>query len=73
MQARGLADPAPSAPRPPQNTANRPGGIFTIGAAGRCLSKALVEGRPLDAQCRTLVLAAAPKDSRAYLRCVWGW
>lgn len=33
---------------------------------GRCLSKTLVEHRPLQDGCRRLVLLAAPKDSRAY-------
>jgi Golgi apparatus protein 1 len=51
-----------------QHAANRPGGVFTIGATGRCLSKALAEGKPLVAACRALVLAAAPKDARAYLQ-----
>jgi golgi apparatus protein 1 len=41
--------------------------VFTIGAAGHCLSKALVEGNSLTPGCRALVLVAAPKDSRAYL------
>ncbi|KAI8477290.1 MAG: hypothetical protein J3K34DRAFT_398918 [Monoraphidium minutum] len=52
----------------PTNTANRPGGVFTIGAAGHCLSKALAEGGGLSPDCRELVLAAAPKESRAYLQ-----
>jgi Golgi apparatus protein 1 len=42
--------------------------VFTIGVAGHCLSKALVEGKPLAPQCKALVLVAAPKDSRVYLR-----
>ena len=50
-----------------QHTAHRPGGVFTIGVAGRCLSKALVEGGALAPGCRALVLAAAPRDARAYL------
>jgi Golgi apparatus protein 1 len=54
--------------RTQQNTANRPGGVFTIGAAGHCLSKALVEARPLQPECRSLVLVAAPKDSRSFLQ-----
>lgn len=33
---------------------------------GRCLSKALVEGKRLAMKCRSLVLVAAPKDARAY-------
>lgn len=51
-----------------QSAADRPGGVFTIGAAGRCLSKALVQGRPLAAGCKSLVLVAAPRDSRVYLK-----
>jgi Golgi apparatus protein 1 len=42
--------------------------MFTIGAIGRCLSKALVTGQALAPPCRTLVLVAAPKDSRLYLQ-----
>lgn len=42
--------------------------MFTIGAAGHCLSKALVEGKPLSPECRELVLVAAPKDARSYLQ-----
>jgi len=53
---------------PKQNTVDRPGGVFTIGAAGHCLSKALVQARPMAPECRALVLVAAPKDSRAYLQ-----
>ncbi len=52
----------------PKGARNRPGGVFTIGAVGRCLSKSLVEGRRLAAKCRELVLIAAPKDSRVYLQ-----
>lgn len=51
----------------PKRAARRPGGVFTIGAAARCLSKALVEGRALAPGCRELVVAAAPRDARAYL------
>lgn len=57
---------------PPRTAAQgakaRPGGAFTIGAVGRCLSKALVTGRSLSAACRQLVLVAAPRDSRVYLQ-----
>jgi hypothetical protein len=42
--------------------------MFTIGAIGRCLSKALVMGRRLTPKCRELVLVAAPRDSRVYLQ-----
>jgi hypothetical protein len=42
--------------------------MFTIGVVGRCLSKTLIEGRRLDAQCRQLVLVAAPKDFRSYFQ-----
>ncbi|KAI8475756.1 MAG: hypothetical protein J3K34DRAFT_453290 [Monoraphidium minutum] len=52
----------------PRNTANRAGGVFTIGAAGHCLSKTLVQGQPMAPGCRALVVAAAPRDSRVYLR-----
>lgn len=52
----------------PAGTARRPGGMFTIGVAGRCLSKALVQGAPLAPKCRQLVLVAAPKDARVYLQ-----
>ncbi|GBF94315.1 hypothetical protein Rsub_06937 [Raphidocelis subcapitata] len=52
----------------PKNAAARPGGAFTIGAAGRCLSRALVERRALAPACGALVAAAAPRDARAYLR-----
>eukprot|EP00879_Flechtneria_rotunda_P000602 GHRR01000712.1.p1 GENE.GHRR01000712.1~~GHRR01000712.1.p1 ORF type:complete len:883 (+),score=207.41 GHRR01000712.1:2504-5152(+) len=52
----------------PKGTKARPGGMFTIGAAGRCLSKALVQAQPLTPKCKELVLIAAPKDSRAYLQ-----
>ena len=40
--------------------------MFTIGAVGRCLSRALVEGKRLVPKCRSLVLVAAPKDARSY-------
>ena len=36
-------------------------GVWGIGAAGRCLSKQLAEGQYVDAGCKKLVLAAAPK------------
>lgn len=42
--------------------------MFTIGAVGRCLSKALVQAKALTPKCRQLVLVAAPKDSRMYLK-----
>lgn len=42
--------------------------MFTIGAVGRCLSKALVQAKSLTPKCRELVLVAAPKDSRVYLQ-----
>lgn len=50
----------------PQGSRAKSGAIFTIGVVGRCLSKALVEGKRLDSRCRDLVLVAAPKDARAY-------
>lgn len=46
-------------------TRRRSSGVFTIGAIGRCLSRALVEGKPLQPKCRELVLIAAPKDARS--------
>ncbi|KAF6266246.1 hypothetical protein COO60DRAFT_1470052 [Scenedesmus sp. NREL 46B-D3] len=52
----------------PKGAKARPGGMFTIGAVGRCLSKALVQAKSLAPKCRQLVLAAAPKDSRVYLQ-----
>ncbi|KAF5829593.1 hypothetical protein DUNSADRAFT_15858 [Dunaliella salina] len=42
------------------------GAAFTIGVVGRCLSKSVVEGQNLGQQCKGLVMAAAPKDVRAY-------
>uniref|UniRef100_A0A7S0YM23 Golgi apparatus protein 1 n=1 Tax=Polytomella parva TaxID=51329 RepID=A0A7S0YM23_9CHLO len=39
-------------------------GLFTIGAIGFCLSKALVESKTLHGGCRHLILTAAPKDAR---------
>jgi Golgi apparatus protein 1 len=42
--------------------------VFTIGVAGHCLSKALVEGRGMTPDCKELVIVAAPKDSRVYLQ-----
>ncbi|KAK9797745.1 hypothetical protein WJX73_005342 [Symbiochloris irregularis] len=39
-------------------------GVWSIGAVGRCLSRQLAEGKPLSPDCRRLVLAAAPKDTR---------
>jgi hypothetical protein len=61
--------PADLPPDPPlQNTFTRVGGAFTIGAAARCLSRALAQGEDMEPACRSLVLAAAPADSRAYLR-----
>jgi hypothetical protein len=59
--------PPPPRPRPRQNTFTRVGGAFTIGAAARCLSRAVAEGADMAPGCRSLVLAAAPEDSRAYL------
>jgi len=35
---------------------------------GRCLSKAVVEGKRLAPNCRSLVMVAAPKDARLYLQ-----
>jgi Golgi apparatus protein 1 len=67
MSAPTHSNPAPAPLLPAQNTATRPGGVFTIGAAGHCLSKALVEGKPLAPDCRDLVIAAAPREARAYL------
>lgn len=52
----------------PTGAGKRAGGVFTIGAVGRCLSKALVTGAPLNSKCRALVLVAAPKDARVYLQ-----
>lgn len=49
-----------------QGARSRSGAVFTIGVVGRCLSKALVEGKRLESKCRSLVLVAAPKDARAY-------
>lgn len=49
-----------------QGARSRSGAVFTIGAVGRCLSKALVEGKRLNGKCRALVLVAAPKDARVY-------
>jgi len=34
---------------------------WSIGAIGRCLSRNLAENQPLEAECRALVIAAAPK------------
>ena len=34
---------------------------WSIGAVGRCLSRNLAENQPLGAECRALVIAAAPK------------
>eukprot|EP00967_Tisochrysis_lutea_P138965 scaffold251669_cov18-Tisochrysis_lutea.AAC.1 len=42
------------------------GAAFTIGVVGRCLSKSVVEGKYLGEQCKELVMAAAPRDVRAY-------
>jgi Golgi apparatus protein 1 len=42
--------------------------MFTIGAIGRCLSKALLQAKKLNPKCRELVLIAAPKDYRAFLQ-----
>ncbi|KAF5838865.1 hypothetical protein DUNSADRAFT_2034 [Dunaliella salina] len=50
----------------PRKARSRSGGVFTIGVVGRCLSKALVEGKYLQDKCRDLVLIAAPKDVRSY-------
>lgn len=44
----------------------RSGAALTIGVVGRCLSKSMVEGKPLNTQCKALVMAAAPKDVRTY-------
>lgn len=52
----------------PQGAKKRAGALFTIGAVGRCLSKALVQAKALTPKCRELVLIAAPKDSRVYLQ-----
>eukprot|EP00878_Enallax_costatus_P007022 GHUV01007359.1.p1 GENE.GHUV01007359.1~~GHUV01007359.1.p1 ORF type:complete len:595 (+),score=136.49 GHUV01007359.1:1595-3379(+) len=52
----------------PKGAKARSGGMFTIGAVGRCLSKALVQAKALTPKCRELVLTAAPKDSRVYLQ-----
>jgi len=52
----------------PQGAKKRAGALFTIGAVGRCLSKALVQAKALAPKCRELVLIAAPKDSRVYLQ-----
>ena len=41
------------------------GGLFSIGAAGRCLSRRLAEEKPLKPECRALVAAAAPRDAAA--------
>jgi len=63
------AQQAHSFPRYPcslQKARSRSGGVFTIGVVGRCLSKALVEGKYLEDKCRDLVLIAAPKDVRSY-------
>lgn len=43
------------------NLGSRNRGVFGIGAVGRCLSKRLAEGKPLDSECRNLVIAAAPR------------
>ncbi len=50
----------------PQGARSKSGAIFTIGVVGKCLSKALVQGRSLDDKCRNMVLTAAPKDARSY-------
>uniref|UniRef100_A0A7R9V0N1 Golgi apparatus protein 1 n=1 Tax=Chlamydomonas euryale TaxID=1486919 RepID=A0A7R9V0N1_9CHLO len=50
---------------PGSSQARVSGSPFTIGAVGRCLSKAVVQHSRLDAQCRALTLVAAPKDMRA--------
>lgn len=50
----------------PRGARSKSGTVFTIGVVGRCLSKTLVEGKSLAPKCRDLVLAAAPKDARAY-------
>jgi len=50
----------------PRGSRSKSGQVFTIGVVGRCLSKALVEGKKLEIKCRNLVLVAAPKDARAY-------
>ncbi|GFH06252.1 uncharacterized protein HaLaN_00852 [Haematococcus lacustris] len=49
-----------------QGARSKAGAVFTIGVVGRCLSKTLVEGKPLEPKCRDMVLVAAPKDARAY-------
>jgi hypothetical protein len=43
-------------------------GVYGIGYVGRCLSKQLASRQPLNARCRKLVTAAAPKDVRTYLQ-----
>ncbi|GFH19709.1 uncharacterized protein HaLaN_16706 [Haematococcus lacustris] len=50
----------------PRGARSKAGAVFTIGVVGRCLSKTLVEGKPLEPKCRDMVLVAAPKDARAY-------
>lgn len=42
-------------------------GVFGIGAIGKCLSRGLAEQRPLQRECKQLVLVAAPKDVKGLL------
>ena len=49
-----------------QKAHTRSGAAFTIGVVGKCLSKSVVAGKVMGLQCKSLVIAAAPKDVRAY-------
>lgn len=40
-------------------------GVWGIGAAGRCLSKTLAQGQYMAQGCKSLVVAAAPKEAQA--------
>lgn len=46
-------------------TSQKQGSMFMLGSVGRCLSKAVAEGKPLAEGCRKLVLVAAPSDARS--------
>ncbi len=45
-----------------QGSRSKSGQVFTIGVVGRCLSKALVEGKRLEGKCRDLVRAELRRD-----------
>lgn len=51
-----------------QGSRSKSGQVFTIGVVGRCLSKALVEGKKLEYKCRDLV--CGPKESKPWKYCL---